>query len=327
MRSPPTPTTRLMKVCLDCSGVGAGHGWSSACWAPQRGGVSSAPAGGWKVMMSPTLGSRAEAVAEAVDEHPLADVERRLHRPARDPVGLHEQPLDRQRDGQRHDHDDDQLGDLTAGEVLQSRSLALCFGHVQHGIIPAQRFVTNQRRSDAPAPEPALPSDEMRRIAPFVLLLAAAVVLVVAASATTRGRRRSGARRCCASSTATPSACASAAARSACATSASTRPSRSSPARRCSATPSAPRPPTRRSWPAAACAWWATSSSATATGACWPTSTASPTAPSSTPNWCATATRAPSRSRPTWRMRTSSPSSRGRPARSGRGLWRACAIG
>ena len=57
IRSPPTPTTRLMKVCLDCCGVGAGHGWSSACWAPQRGGVSSAPAGGWKVMMSPTLGS------------------------------------------------------------------------------------------------------------------------------------------------------------------------------------------------------------------------------------------------------------------------------
>ena len=34
-----------------------GHGWSSACAAPQRGGRSSAPAGGWKVMMSPTLGS------------------------------------------------------------------------------------------------------------------------------------------------------------------------------------------------------------------------------------------------------------------------------
>jgi hypothetical protein len=84
------------------------------------------------------LGVGAQAMAEAVDEHSLVDVERRLHRAARDPVGLDEQPLDRQRDGQRRDHDHDQLGDLTAGKVLQFWALALCSGHVQHGIIPAQ---------------------------------------------------------------------------------------------------------------------------------------------------------------------------------------------
>ena len=47
----------------------------------------SAPAGGWKTTMSPTL-RVAEALSDAVDEHALADLERRHHRLARDPVGL-----------------------------------------------------------------------------------------------------------------------------------------------------------------------------------------------------------------------------------------------
>src|ERR1700712_4039130 len=60
--SPPTPTTRLMKDCLDCFGVALSHGvgvpspalLSPHCEPPPW---SSAPAGGWKTVMSPTFGS------------------------------------------------------------------------------------------------------------------------------------------------------------------------------------------------------------------------------------------------------------------------------
>ena len=51
----------------------------------------------------------AEARADPVDEHALADLERRHHRLRRDPVGLDEEGLDAEREAERHDHDHDQL--------------------------------------------------------------------------------------------------------------------------------------------------------------------------------------------------------------------------
>ena len=50
-----------------------------------------------------------EAVAQPVDEHPLADLERRQHRAGRDPIGLDEERLDAERQPERHHDDQDQL--------------------------------------------------------------------------------------------------------------------------------------------------------------------------------------------------------------------------
>ena len=49
----------------------------------------------------------AEARADAVDQHALADLQRRHHRLARDPVRLDQERLDAQgkAEGNRHDHD------------------------------------------------------------------------------------------------------------------------------------------------------------------------------------------------------------------------------
>ena len=58
--------------------------------------------------MSPTQGSL-KRVADPVDEHALADLERRHHRLRRDPVGLDEEGLDAEREPERHGDDHDQL--------------------------------------------------------------------------------------------------------------------------------------------------------------------------------------------------------------------------
>jgi hypothetical protein len=50
-----------------------------------------------------------EVVDGAVDEDPLADVERRLHRPGRDPVRLDRPRLDREREADRQRDDQYQL--------------------------------------------------------------------------------------------------------------------------------------------------------------------------------------------------------------------------
>jgi hypothetical protein len=52
---------------------------------------------------------RAEPVADPVDEHAVADLERRLHRRARDPVRLDRVRLDRERERPRDRHEEDQL--------------------------------------------------------------------------------------------------------------------------------------------------------------------------------------------------------------------------
>jgi hypothetical protein len=60
MRSPESPTTRLMNVCDDTSEVGREHGIrvpSPSPAAPQRGGDRSAPRGGWNTTIWPTLGA------------------------------------------------------------------------------------------------------------------------------------------------------------------------------------------------------------------------------------------------------------------------------
>ena len=59
-------------------------------------------------------------VEEAVDQHPLADVEGRLHRFRGDLVRLDEPGLDRQRQAERQRDDDDQL-DQPAGGALRLR--------------------------------------------------------------------------------------------------------------------------------------------------------------------------------------------------------------
>jgi hypothetical protein len=46
-----------MKVWSEWFLVGLAHGWSSRAGAPHCAGTPSAPAGGWKTMMSPTFGS------------------------------------------------------------------------------------------------------------------------------------------------------------------------------------------------------------------------------------------------------------------------------
>src|SRR6201746_2664561 len=59
--SPPTPTTRLMNDCLDFSGVAFEHGVGVPSPSPLLPhcdpSCESAPAGGWKTMMSPIFGS------------------------------------------------------------------------------------------------------------------------------------------------------------------------------------------------------------------------------------------------------------------------------
>src|SRR4051794_41720730 len=55
MGSPPTPTTRLMKFVFERSLVGSAHAWLGGLGAPHS--LTSAPTGGGKTRMSPTLGS------------------------------------------------------------------------------------------------------------------------------------------------------------------------------------------------------------------------------------------------------------------------------
>src|SRR5215213_1874902 len=69
----------------------------------------------------------AEAHADAVHEHALADVERRLHRAARDPIRLDEQQLDEEGDQQRRNDDRDDLDDRVA--LLLDAAGVGCLGH------------------------------------------------------------------------------------------------------------------------------------------------------------------------------------------------------
>src|SRR5215207_1769439 len=57
----------------------------------------------------------AEARADAVDEHPLADLQRGDHRFGRDPVGLHQEGLDAERQPEGDDDDEDELEKRAAG--------------------------------------------------------------------------------------------------------------------------------------------------------------------------------------------------------------------
>src|SRR5439155_1072424 len=53
----------------------------------------------------------AQVHADAVDQHALADMQRRQHRAAGDAIGLDDPRLDREREPQRHTDDDDELED------------------------------------------------------------------------------------------------------------------------------------------------------------------------------------------------------------------------
>src|SRR4051812_4915533 len=59
-----------------------------------------------------------EAVAQPVDEHALADLERRDHRLARDPVRLDQEGLDAEGEADRDDDDDDELDERAARRPL-----------------------------------------------------------------------------------------------------------------------------------------------------------------------------------------------------------------
>jgi hypothetical protein len=61
-----------------------------------------------------------ETVARAVDDHPVADLQRRLHRGARDAVGLDGVRLDRERQRERDRDDEDQLEQRAAAELGQT---------------------------------------------------------------------------------------------------------------------------------------------------------------------------------------------------------------
>src|SRR4051812_12142104 len=65
----------------------------------------------------------AEAVADPVDEHALADRECRDHRLARDAVRLDEERLDAERERERHGDDDDELDERAARRLLVGRLL------------------------------------------------------------------------------------------------------------------------------------------------------------------------------------------------------------
>ena len=107
---PGRPTTRLMKfTSTRFVGVGCGArpGRGRCVGVAARVAVSRRPrAGGRRRCRRPRV---AEAVADAVDEHALADLERRHHRLARDPVRLDEERLDAERQAERDGDDDDQL--------------------------------------------------------------------------------------------------------------------------------------------------------------------------------------------------------------------------
>ena len=64
----------------------------------------------------------AEALADAVDEHALADLEGRDHRLARDPVRLDEEGLDPERQAERDRDDQDQLEERAARRLLLASS-------------------------------------------------------------------------------------------------------------------------------------------------------------------------------------------------------------
>jgi hypothetical protein len=60
----------------------------------------------------------AEVEADAIDEHALADIERRLHRLAGDAERLDQEGLDQQRKAESDGHDRDQLDQRVLGGFL-----------------------------------------------------------------------------------------------------------------------------------------------------------------------------------------------------------------
>ena len=87
-RSPGRPMTRLTKYSSTGVDTLFGHG----SLAGTLGSPQLSELGGWKTTMSPRCG-RAEVVGEAVHEHALAGLERRLHRPRRDHERLDDRGL------------------------------------------------------------------------------------------------------------------------------------------------------------------------------------------------------------------------------------------
>src|SRR5688572_32651111 len=59
-----------------------------------------------------------EPLADPVDQHALAHLERRDHRLARDAVRLDQQRLDAEREPERHGHDDDELDEPAVRRLL-----------------------------------------------------------------------------------------------------------------------------------------------------------------------------------------------------------------
>lgn len=95
---------RFMNASGACSGSGIGQAWSRAVATPQ-----SRPRSPDRRLEDDHVTDLriAEAVADTIDDHSLADLERRQHRPGGDLVGLRDRGLDpeRQPDRERHEQD------------------------------------------------------------------------------------------------------------------------------------------------------------------------------------------------------------------------------
>ena len=132
--SPGPATIRLMKLVSDSWSTGCGQASS-----PLRLGTAL------RVSVDRSLGrvedhdvpdlGVAEVVADPVDEHPLADVQRRLHRAGGDLVGLDDEGLDQERQANRQRDDHDQLDEAPRAPSWVSGSAGSIAGPCVLGLL------------------------------------------------------------------------------------------------------------------------------------------------------------------------------------------------
>ena len=228
-----------MKFWSDCSAVGSGRA-RRACGCDAA--LAAAVVGAGRRVEDDDVADRGvgEVVDEAVDEDPLADVERGLHRLRRDLVGLDQEGLDAERQPERQRDDDDELDQPAAAVfgfgiegfsscprrsrvgllgLLASASSSACLGSASASV-RGRSLVLGLLARQAPRPPSAGAS--------------------ASSSASSAGASRPPPRRCTTSSWLTPSASsASALAAAAAATSSSSIPQRRSATR--AALPTRPR--------------------------------------------------------------------------------------
>ncbi len=93
---------------------------------------------------------RAEPRGELVDQHPVSDADRLLHRPGRNHERLHQEGLQHQRDHQCHTHQDRYLLGLGAAAPALDPALDLAaLGTPAQGALPRTRLIRLRRRARA----------------------------------------------------------------------------------------------------------------------------------------------------------------------------------